>query len=463
LGEVADAALSLGGRIEKGPPGGKPDPTALADFEQMRQALEAGAKATLRGFRPKGVSSDVGGDWIALFDPEDRFGHDLVAPLTRAGFRPEVVDDPASAHRYEEPPKAVVFQVDVDRAASQGEELAGLWPGAPTLALASGAGFADRLAAIRSGAKAVFPIPLDFGQLTAALGRWTRHRHSGNPYRVALVSGDPMVRTLLHKVLTSFGLQIVTVETAEGLLDPLRADPPDLALVDRYLPECDDLALAILADQAALSTPILSFSALGGDPIPFMGGFQRLALPVGLDLLATEVEQAAVRARAAAALQARDRLTGLLNRDHVLELLESEVDRATRHQEPLALAILDLDRFKQINGLYGSAVGDQVMMALTNLLRVRMRRSDLVGHFGGGSFAVVLPDTDIETARRVMEGVRERFVDQPHHSGRGSFHASFSCGIAPFPQNPTPAALEEAAKGALVVAKQRGRDQVLIA
>lgn len=96
-----------------------------------------------------------------------------------------------------------------------------------------------------------------------------------------------------------------------------------------------------------------------------------------------------------------DPLTGLLNRAGILEVLGREVARSQRTASDLSVLFLDLDRFKEVNDIYGHAVGDGVLRNTARLLSGGIRASDALGRIGGDEFLVVLPDTDLRVARRI--------------------------------------------------------------
>lgn len=97
-------------------------------------------------------------------------------------------------------------------------------------------------------------------------------------------------------------------------------------------------------------------------------------------------------------LAAVDALTGVANRRAVIAALDRDVARAIRTREPIALMMVDIDHFKQVNDRYGHPMGDQVLCSVVNVLRERVRSQDLVGRYGGEEFLVVLPDTTIKGA-----------------------------------------------------------------
>lgn len=109
----------------------------------------------------------------------------------------------------------------------------------------------------------------------------------------------------------------------------------------------------------------------------------------------------------AARVQAHtDDLTGLPNRRRFFELAEREIVRAQRYDEPLAVVMLDLDHFKEVNDSHGHAAGDQVLRAVADACRDVLRTSDVVGRLGGEEFAILLPATSLDGARQFAERLR---------------------------------------------------------
>ena len=99
----------------------------------------------------------------------------------------------------------------------------------------------------------------------------------------------------------------------------------------------------------------------------------------------------------------RDSLTGLYNHTHILQLLEDCSFRARRENKPLSFAMLDIDHFKRVNDSHGHPMGDRVIKSLALFLKQRLRKTDFIGRYGGEEFAIVMPDTDIEAAHKLLD------------------------------------------------------------
>jgi diguanylate cyclase (GGDEF)-like protein len=150
-----------------------------------------------------------------------------------------------------------------------------------------------------------------------------------------------------------------------------------------------------------------------------------------------------------------DALTGLANRRALEEILAAEISRAHRFAHQLAVVLLDLDRFKEINDSFGHAAGDVMLRAVSRLLTSLARQGDTVARWGGEEFVVVLPETDLAGAQRFAERLR-RTIEA--HSV-GDMHTTSSCGVATMLPEDSVEELLGAADQALYMAKSNGRNR----
>ena len=159
--------------------------------------------------------------------------------------------------------------------------------------------------------------------------------------------------------------------------------------------------------------------------------------------------------RQLAELATTDPLTGLKNRLHLREVLESSYALAVREGRPLSLVLLDVDHFKQFNDSFGHPAGDAVLREVAAAIGGMLRASDVAARYGGEEFAVLLPSTGAEEGRLVAERLRIAVADRPWERRA----VTASVGVATL--NPTtagPWALVEQADRALYRSKWRGRN-----
>jgi diguanylate cyclase (GGDEF)-like protein len=156
----------------------------------------------------------------------------------------------------------------------------------------------------------------------------------------------------------------------------------------------------------------------------------------------------------------RDALTGLGNRASLDEQLDRELQFATRHTQPLSVALLDIDHFKAINDLNGHAAGDHVLRALAETLRGCVRDSDLAFRYGGEEFAVILSNTGLEGAAQVAERIRGAIAEADFRLPDGTrLSVTGSLGVAEHQLGETREGLMERADQALYRAKAEGRNR----
>lgn len=161
----------------------------------------------------------------------------------------------------------------------------------------------------------------------------------------------------------------------------------------------------------------------------------------------------------------RDPLTGLFNRRFLEEFLNREVRRAVRSTRPLAVIMMDLDHFKRFNDTFGHDAGDLLLREIGRVLQSQVRDSDIACRYGGEEFALILPDTTLDTGCQRAERIREAAHGlNLQHAGWSLGKVALSAGVAVYPENGSdPATLLRAADQALYRAKHEGRDRVVLA
>jgi len=157
----------------------------------------------------------------------------------------------------------------------------------------------------------------------------------------------------------------------------------------------------------------------------------------------------------------RDSLTGLYNHTHILQLLEDCSFRARREQQPLSFAMLDIDRFKKINDRHGHPMGDRVIKSLALFLKQRLRKTDFIGRYGGEEFAIVMPNTALDAAHKVLDEIRRRFAEILYPAQPRDLNCTFSAGVVQLDDELDALTMASAADEALYRAKHAGRNCVV--
>ena len=166
-------------------------------------------------------------------------------------------------------------------------------------------------------------------------------------------------------------------------------------------------------------------------------------------------------------LAATDPLTGIANRRALDELFAREMARAARQKSWISAIMVDVDRFKKFNDIYGHGFGDSCLRLLAETMKgVAGRQTDIVARYGGEEFCLILPDTDQSGAMAIAERLRQAVLDAAiPHEGSETGVVTISLGIATYPPHQTVRTCEDLlirADQALYAAKHAGRNQTVM-
>jgi two-component system cell cycle response regulator len=306
------------------------------------------------------------------------------------------------------------------------------------------------------------------------------------PERILVVDDNPDNLEIIAVRLSSRGFNIETATNGQEALDRVLDDPPHLILLDVMMPLLDgyEVSRRIKNDDGLPFIPIILVTArdstqdkvegldAGADdyltkPINFPELEARVRsmlrikrLQDELDLKNRELEIVNKRLRK---LSITDGLTELFNHRHVHELLHEEFERSKRTGESMAVAMMDLDRFKQVNDNHGHPTGDVILYETAQILKDTAREIDMVGRYGGEEFIVILPDTDEEAAAQFADRVRRRVEEHTYKDEAQQVKMTLSGGVAAFPEEglENPDTLIKRADEALYTAKESGRNRIV--
>ena len=322
-----------------------------------------------------------------------------------------------------------------------------------------------RIAALHAGGRAYLHKPVEPAEVLDTLEAIAETRQS-RPIRVLVVDDEASMVDYHRAVLEAAGFDTVGLTDPADFLECMREQQPDLVLLDLHMPGYSGADLAAMIHQIApfAGIPVLFVSAEHDtdtqDAAMLSGGDDFLTKPISAERLVTAVRYRATRHRQLRNLMKNDSLTGLLNHASIKSRLASETNRIVRHGGSLAVGMIDIDHFKQVNDTFGHANGDRILRELAMLLRRRLRSSDTAGRYGGEEFVVLLPNTSLDAAVGLLDAIRDDFSQVSHFVGARELRVSFSGGVATLDNWPSSEAVLMAADAALYAAKKAGRNQI---
>ena len=405
---------------------------------------------------------------ITLYWPNSEEAGEIMSQLEHYGYDSEIMTSPAKAVRTALEKRSSAVVLDISREAPASMELyvsevnkADI----PWIGVSDKGTFEERLAMVRMNIFSFLVKPITASALVDTIDKGNRYNIE-EPYKVLVVDDSPVTGHWVKTTLQPIGIDVHVLPDVSRILQTMHDINPDLVLLDIRMPFCTGLEVAqiIRQHESFVSTPLVYLSSETNRQIQYqaikMGGDEFLVKPVHEDELIAVVSSKIERARSLRRFMVQDSLTGLLNHTRIKQHLAQSIMLAKRDNTPVSFAMLDIDHFKKVNDQYGHPVGDRVIKSWAKMLRQRVRKSDVVGRYGGEEFAVVLHGAGLDDAYRIMNRIREDFSQVYHTYEDGIFASTFSCGIAGFPGLEDPNVVAAKADLALYESKRGGRNKV---
>ncbi len=300
--------------------------------------------------------------------------------------------------------------------------------------------------------------------------------------RILIAEDNAVSRKLLQATLEQWGNDVVLCSNGHEAWEALQEeDAPRFAILDWMMPGMDGTEVCrrvrkfkreaysyiILLTAKTQREDIIAGLESGADDYitkPFDRQELKVRLRAGRRIL--ELQQALIIARDQMKDRAtRDPLTGLWNRTEIFGLLETEIERSKREQKDVAVVMMDLDEFKQVNDTYGHLAGDAVLRIVSERMCSSVREYDSVGRYGGEEFLIVAPGCDSLQVADLAERLRKSLASESMDTAEGMLDVTASFGVASIRATADEDAESIVAKAdsALLRAKEVGRNCVEVA
>jgi two-component system, cell cycle response regulator len=294
--------------------------------------------------------------------------------------------------------------------------------------------------------------------------------------RILLGTSDETYLKDVRRALKEAGYRVEVALDSETVMASLEPRRYDLAVLDTGLGEIDGLSIfdRLRTEPDGRNLYLI---ALGGSeekqplgaPIgpddyvtkPFEIAELLASVHIGVRIVTLQHELEFANHRIST-LAMTDTLTGLANRQAIYEMLSTEIARQNRESPPSCLALVDIDRMREINDAYGHAGGDLAVLRVARTLRSTARDADTVGRLGEDKFVIVLYDCTPDNSEVACDRLCESIAHEPLVMPDGEVRLSVSCGVVTLDADFSAVETLDAARAALHTAKARGVNHVAL-
>lgn len=291
--------------------------------------------------------------------------------------------------------------------------------------------------------------------------------------KILITDDNPANIEILNEILSDTADILFAMTGSEAVILAER-EQPDLILLDVMLPDYSGYEVCehLKKNEDTQHIPVIFVTALETEADETrgfeVGAIDYISKPFRAGIVRARVRNHLELARHQKMLQQlslTDGLTGIANRRHFNELLDKEWSRAQRHERPLTLMMIDVDRFKPYNDYYGHGEGDLCLRHVAQTIAgVCRRKTDSVARIGGEEFAVLLPDANIRDARDladdILQSVRALLIKHKHNQPTGVVTVSLGMACSNQKGIVEPGQLLQWADANLYRAKTQGRNRI---
>jgi two-component system cell cycle response regulator len=294
--------------------------------------------------------------------------------------------------------------------------------------------------------------------------------------RVLVGSSDESYLKLVRKSLQEGGYRVEVALDSQTVMAALEPKRYDLAILDSSLDRIDGLSIFDKLRLEPDGKRLYLIALIGPDEKPPVGApvgpDDYLTKPFEIADLLTNVHIAArivtlqreleFANQRIATLAMTDPLTGLPNRQAIYDMLGTEIARQSRESPVSCVALIDIDRMREINDAYGRSAGDLAVLRVARTLRSSAREADIVARLGDDKFIVILYDCTPDDSMIACERLCEAIENEPLTMPDGEVRLSVSCGVVALDPDFSAVETLDAARAALHTAKARGVNHVAL-
>lgn len=314
-------------------------------------------------------------------------------------------------------------------------------PAIPTIVFTARNDLTERLEVARRGGRLSLNRSISTSQILEAITQ-VMQRVSATQAKILVVDDDVRVLEALTAVLQPWGLQVFTLSNPHRFWETLEAVSPELLVLDLEFPDLNgiDLCQVVRSDLRWSQLPIVILTAHSESEtiaqVFAAGADDFVSKPIVEAELVARLLNRLERLKLLRQLLEIDPLTGVANRQKSTQDLEAFLRSADRSQQPIAIAVIDVDHLRDVNAQYGHAVGDAVLRQFGHLLRQAFNSEDVVARWGGEEFVIGMYGMTREAGVQRLIQVLERIDQQAMRiDTEKTVQVTFSAGVAQYPED----------------------------